>query len=39
MAKYTLREFELHSGDCIFVYTDGAPQFDDLTMLCLKFAG
>ena len=85
MAKYTTREFELHPGDCIFVYTDGAPeatnnamemfgeerlvntlnrykdaepediiqnvrdaigefaggapQFDDLTMLCLKFLG
>ena len=84
-AKYTVREFELHSGDCIFVYTDGAPeatntnmkmfgeerlvntlnrhkdagpeeivervqdaigefaggapQFDDLTMLCLKYVG
>lgn len=85
MAKYTTWEFELHPGDCIFVYTDGAPeatnnamemfgeerlvntlnrykdaepediienvrdaigefaggapQFDDLTMLCLKFLG
>ena len=85
MAKYTIREFELHPGDCIFVYTDGAPeatnnamemfgeerlvntlnrykdaeseeivehvrdaigefadgapQFDDLTMLCMKYTG
>ena len=84
-AKYTMREFELHPGDCIFVYTDGAPeatnndtemfgekrlvstlgrnrdaqpkeiilhvadavrefadgapQFDDLTMLCVKYFG
>ena len=85
MAKYTVREFELSPGDCIFVYTDGAPeatnnamemfgeerlvntlnrdrdagpeeivehvcdaigefadgarQFDDLTMLCMKYTG
>ena len=84
-AKYENREFELHSGDCVFVYTDGvpeatnadndmfgeerlektlnmdagagpeelirrvheevdrfadsAPQFDDITMLCLKYRG
>ena len=85
VAKYTVREFELSPGDCIFVYTDGAPeatnnamemfgeerlvntlnrdrdagpeeivkhvcdaigefadgarQFDDLTMLCMKYTG
>lgn len=85
MAKYTVREFELHPGDSLFVYTDGvpeatnnamemfgedrlvstlnrnrdtqpkeviahmreavdafadgAPQFDDVTMLCLKCLG
>lgn len=85
MAKYTAREFELHPGDSLFVYTDGvpeatnnamemfgeerlvstlnqhrdtqpeeviahmreavdafadgAPQFDDVTMLCLKYLG
>ena len=84
-AKFRNREFEMHPGDCIFVYTDGipeaqnadknmfgekrlvealnqnadlcpeelihhvhetvnrfvdkAPQFDDLTMLCLKYFG
>ncbi len=84
-AKYQNREFELKSGDCIFVYTDGvteaarpdrelfgenrltavlnrgtdaepeelirrvhdelelfadgAPQFDDITMLCFKYYG
>ncbi len=84
-AKYQNREFELHRGDCVFVYTDGvpeatnatdgmfgearltetlnrnadagpeelirrmreaadrfadgAPQFDDITMLCLKYYG
>ena len=84
-AKYENREFELHPGDCVFVYTDGvpeatnaamemfgeermtdtlnqspneapaelvgrmhnavnrfadgAPQFDDITMLCLKYYG
>ena len=84
-AKYQVREFELHPGDCVFVYTDGvpeatnaheemfgegrltdilnrnadmapeelirhvhsavdsfadsAPQFDDITMLCLKYYG
>ena len=84
-AKYQNREFELRSGDSIFVYTDGvteaangekelfgeervlrtlnqdpdgepdalvrqmreavdrfadgAPQFDDITMLCLKYRG
>lgn len=84
-AKYQIREFELHPGDCVFVYTDGvpessnkagemfggerlvntlnqnankkpqeliqrmnkeidrfvdgAPQFDDITMLCLKYNG
>ncbi len=84
-AKYQNREFELHPGDCIFVYTDGVPeandafndmfgpermlatlnedpdaspealirhvhdavdtfaggadQFDDITMLCLKYYG
>ena len=82
-ARYQNREFELHPGDCIFVYTDGVPeannalndmfgtermiatlnedpdaapeklirrihgavdafaggadQFDDITMLCLKY--
>ena len=82
---YHLREFEMHPGDCLFVYTDGvpeatgassemfgedrmtetlnryadsapeelirrvheavarftdgAPQFDDITMLCLKYRG
>ena len=25
-AKYQNREFELHPGDCIFVYTDGVPE-------------
>ena len=25
-AKYHNREFELHSGDCVFVYTDGVPE-------------
>ncbi|MBR6705854.1 MAG: PP2C family protein-serine/threonine phosphatase [Clostridia bacterium] len=25
-AKYQNREFELHLGDCIFVYTDGVPE-------------
>ncbi len=85
MAKYKNREFELHPGDCVFVYTDGVPeanipsgelfgtdrltealnqapdaspekligivydavkrfaddtpQFDDITMLCLKYRG
>ena len=84
-AVYQLRKFELHPGDCIFVYTDGVPeateadgrmfgeerllstlnrnadagpedlirnvheavdlfadntpQFDDITMLCLKYYG
>ena len=84
-ARYQNREFELHPGDCVFVYTDGvpeasnaatemfgeerlvstlnrnrgagpeeliqsvreavnrfadnAPQFDDITMLCLKYYG
>ena len=84
-ARYENREFELHRGDCVFVYTDGvpeatnadndmfgeqrledtlnrnaeagpeelirqvhdevnrfaddAPQFDDITMLCLKYHG
>ncbi|MBR4393250.1 MAG: PP2C family protein-serine/threonine phosphatase [Oscillospiraceae bacterium] len=84
-ARYQNREFELHPGDCIFVYTDGVPeannafndmfgtermiatlnedpdaspedlirhthnavdvfaggadQFDDITMLCLKYYG
>ena len=84
-AKYHTREFELHPGDCVFVYTDGVPeannvsgkmfgeerlaatlnqdpeqspkdlihrlhdaverfaggaeQFDDITMLCLKYYG
>ena len=83
--KFENREFELHPGDCVFVYTDGvpeatdaatemfgeerltgtlnqdadagpeelihrmrdevnrfangAPQFDDITMLCLKYYG
>ena len=84
-AKYQNREYELHPGDCVFVYTDGvpesasttnelfggqrlldtlnrdadagpeelvrrvldaaeqfaqgAPQFDDITMLCMKYRG
>ena len=84
-ARYENRQFELHPGDCVFVYTDGvpeatnaaqemfgearladtlnrdadaapealvsrvhdavdgfadgAPQFDDITMLCLKYRG
>lgn len=84
-AAYQVREFELHPGDCVFVYTDGVPeatnadskmfgeewlvttlnrnaddgpealirhvheavdlfadstpQFDDITMLCLKYYG
>ena len=85
-AKFQIREFELHHGDSVFVYTDGvpeatgaeakemfgaerltatlnedadadpeqlirrvhdavdrfadnAPQFDDITMLCLKYYG
>ena len=84
-AKYQNREFELHPGDCLFVYTDGvpeatnaaenmfgeerltgtlnqdadagpeelirrvhgavdrfadnSPQFDDITMLCMKYYG
>ena len=84
-AKFQNREFELHPGDCVFVYTDGvpeatnaasemfgeerlhatlnqnsdadpealihrvrgavdsfaegAPQFDDITMLCVKYYG
>lgn len=84
-ARYQNREFELHPGDCIFVYTDGVPeatneararlgearmlealnrradaapealvlhmhdavngfaasaeQFDDITMLCMKYNG
>ena len=84
-ARYRNREFELHPGDCVFVYTDGVPeavnpademfgeerlaealnqcpdaepeklirhvheavnrfadnaeQFDDITMLCLKYYG
>ena len=25
-AKYRNREFELHPGDCLFVYTDGVPE-------------
>ena len=25
-AKYHNREFELRSGDCVFVYTDGVPE-------------
>ena len=28
-AKYTNREFELHPGDCVFVYTDGVPEAND----------
>ncbi len=24
--RYTNREFELHPGDCVFVYTDGVPE-------------
>ncbi len=84
-ARYENREFELHAGDCVFVYTDGVPeatnaegkmfgeermlqtlnqnretgpeelihrmrdavnhfsddtpQFDDITMLCLRYYG
>ena len=85
-AKFQIREFEMHPGDSLFVYTDGvpeatgaeakemfgegrltatlnedadadpeqlirrvhdavdrfadnAPQFDDITMLCLKYYG
>ena len=84
-AKYQNREFEFHTGDCVFVYTDGVPeanntademfgeerltatlnqnpelspealihhvhdavdrfaggadQFDDITMLCMKYYG
>ena len=84
-AKYQNRDFEMHHGDCVFVYTDGVPeatnaasemfgeerlrstlnqdpdmspedliqrmhtsvnlfadntpQFDDITMLCLKYYG
>ena len=84
-AKYQTREFEMHPGDCVFVYTDGVPeatdpantmfgeerlllslnedadaspqelitrvhdavftfangaeQFDDITMLCMKYFG
>ena len=84
-AQYHVRPFEMHPGDCLFVYTDGipeadnaaaelfgekrltdtlngnadadpeelirrvhdavdrfadrAPQFDDITMLCLKYRG
>ena len=29
MAKYQNREFELHPGDCVFVYTDGVPEAID----------
>ena len=25
-ARYSNREFELHPGDCVFVYTDGVPE-------------
>ena len=25
-AKYHIREFEMHPGDCLFVYTDGVPE-------------
>lgn len=28
-AKYHNRAFELHSGDCLFVYTDGVPEASD----------
>ena len=28
-AKYQNREFELHPGDCVFVYTDGVPEAND----------
>ena len=29
MARYQNREFELHPGDCVFVYTDGVPEAND----------
>ena len=29
MARYQNREFELHPGDCLFVYTDGVPEAND----------
>ena len=28
-ARYQNREFELHPGDCLFVYTDGVPEAND----------
>ena len=28
-AKYQNREFEMHPGDCVFVYTDGVPEATD----------
>ncbi|MBR1407635.1 MAG: SpoIIE family protein phosphatase [Clostridia bacterium] len=31
-AKYQNREFELHPGDCLFVYTDGVPEANDGNM-------
>ena len=30
-ARYQNREFELHPGDCVFVYTDGVPEAIDAT--------
>ena len=30
-AKYQNREFELHPGDCVFVYTDGVPEANNTT--------
>ena len=29
MARCQNREFELHPGDCVFVYTDGVPEAND----------
>lgn len=29
-ATYQNREFELHPGDCVFVYTDGVPEANDI---------
>ena len=30
-AKYHTREFELHPGDCVFVYTDGVPEANNVS--------
>ena len=33
------KEIILHVADAVREFADGAPQFDDLTMLCVKYFG